>query len=531
MKHGNGALLALALLVAALTATHARGQSTYTPYTFITLAGNTGYGSMDGTNSGAQFAFPCSVAVDSAGNLYVADTVNCTIREMTPGGVVTTLAGLAGCTGTNDGMGSAARFNYPNGVAVDSAGNLYVADTGNHTIREVTPVGTNWVVKTLAGLAGNTGSGDGTNSAARFNGPGGVAVDSAGNLYVADSENHTIREVTPVGMNWVVTTLAGLAGYSGNVNATGSNARFYLPFGLTVATNGTVYVADEGNNVIRKVTPSGTNWIVTTAWSGGLNWPAGVAVDSAGNLYVANTDDHTIGKVSGGVGTILAGGGSFSIFGTNDGTGTAARFYYPDGVAVDTNGTVYVADSGNGTIRKVTPAGMVTTLAGLAGNNTGSTDGTGSAARFDGPLRVAVDANGNLYVSDLYNQTIRQVTPVGTNWVVTTLAGLAGSAGSANGTNSAARFNGPDGVALDSAGNLYVSDYYNDTIRKVTPVGTNWVVTTLAGLAGSAGSANGTNSAARFNGPQGVAVDSAGNLYVADALNYTIRELTPVGTN
>ncbi len=114
---------------------------------------------------------------------------------------------------------------------------------------------------------------------------------------------------------------------------------------------------------------------------------------------------------------------------------------------------------------------------------------------------------------------------------MTTLAGLAGSAGSANGTNSAARFNGPDGVALDSAGNLYVSDYYNDTIRKVTPVGTNWVVTTLAGLAGSAGSANGTNSAARFNGPQGVAVDSAGNLYVADALNYTIRELTPVGTN
>jgi sugar lactone lactonase YvrE len=531
MKHGNGALLALALLVAALTATHARGQSTYTPYTFITLAGNPGYGSADGTNSGAQFAFPCSVAVDSAGNVYVADTVNCTIREMTPGGVVTTLAGLAGCTGTNDGTGSAARFNYPNGVAVDSAGNLYVADTGNHTIREVTPVGTNWVVTTLAGLAGNTGSGDGTNSAARFNGPGGVAVDTSGNVYVADSENHTIREVTPVGTNWVVTTLAGLAGYSGNVNATGSNARFYLPFGLTVAPNGTVYVADEGNNVIRKVTPSGTNWIVTTAWSGGLNWPAGVAVDSAGNLYVANTDDHTIGKVSGGVGTILAGGGSVSIFGTNDGTGSAARFYYPDGVAVDTNGTVYVADSGNGTIRKVTPAGMVTTLAGLAGNNTGSTDGTGSAARFDGPLRVAVDANGNLYVSDLYNQTIRQVTPVGTNWVVTTLAGLAGSAGSANGTNSAARFNGPDGVALDSAGNLYVSDYYNDTIRKVTPVGTNWVVTTLAGLAGSAGSANGTNSAARFNGPQGVAVDSAGNLYVADYNNNTIREVTPVGTN
>jgi streptogramin lyase len=201
----SGTLVALLLLAAALTAIHTRGQSTYTPYTFITLAGKAVYGSADGTNGAAQFALPFGVAADSAGKIYLADAVNCTIREVTPVGtnwVVTTLAGLSGCSGTNDGTGSAARFYYPDGVAVDTNGNLYVADTANHTIREITPVGPNWVVTTLAGLAGNHGSADGTNRAARFYYPEAVAVDSAGNLYVADNVNNTIRKVTPVGTNW-----------------------------------------------------------------------------------------------------------------------------------------------------------------------------------------------------------------------------------------------------------------------------------------------------------------------------------------
>ena len=354
------------------------GQANYaTPYTFTTIAGRAGSsGSADGPNSAARFNSPDGMALDSAGNLYVADYNNSTIRKVTPAGVVTTLAGRAGSRGSTDGPNSAARFNQPSAVVVDSAGNVYVADWGNSTIRKVTPGG---VVTTLAGRAGSFGTNDGTASAARFNYPEGVAVDNAGNLYVADTDNCTIRKVTPVGTDWVVTTLAGLGG-----------------------------------------------------------------ADASGNPL-----------------------------------------------------------------------------------HPGSANGTNSAARFYAPCGVAVDSASNLYVADCYNGTIRKMTPVGTNWMVTTLAGKAGSTGSADGTNSAARFINPWGVAMDSAGNLFVTDNYNHSVRKMTPVGTNWVVTTLAGRAGYQGTADGTGSIARFNSPDGVAVDNAGNVYVADTNNNTIRKGYP----
>ncbi|MGA2867464.1 MAG: immunoglobulin domain-containing protein [Verrucomicrobiota bacterium] len=500
--------LSAGLLLAAL-ATAATTQAKAQEYTFTTLAGppEAGAGAIDGTGSAARFNRPYGVAADSAGNVYVADTYNHTIRKVTPGGVVTTLAGLAGSQGSADGTGSTARFGEPRGVAVDSAGNVYVADYWNHTIRKVTPAG---VVTTLAGLAGSPGSDDGTGSAARFYFPRGVAVDSAGNVYVADTWNDTIRKVTPGG---VVTTLAGQAGSLGSDDGTGSAARFDWPYGVAVDSAGNVYVADTANNTIRQVTPAG---VVTTL--AGLVGGNGVAVDSAGSVYVADTYNHTIRK--GGVVTTLA--GLAGNWGSADGTASAARFWGPNGVAVDSAGNVYVADTYNHIIRKVTPGGVVTTLAGLAGSY-GSADGTASAARFDWPVGVAVDSAGNVYVADSANNTIRKVTPGG---VVTTLAGLAWSCGSADGTGSAARFSTPIGVAVDSAANVYVADTYNCTIRKVTPGG---VVTTLAGLAGSPGSADGTASAARFNGPQGVAVDSAANVYVADFWNYTIRKVTPGG--
>ncbi|PYI84021.1 MAG: hypothetical protein DME26_13875, partial [Verrucomicrobia bacterium] len=273
------------------------------------------------------------------------------------------------------------------------------------------------------------------------------------------------------------TTLAGFAGY-GSADGTGSAARFNHPFGVAVGSAGNVYVADRGNYMVRKITPDG---VVTTL---------------AGRLPQFDGDDKRLGST--------------------DGTGSEAQFWSPYGVAVDSTANVYVADSYDNTIRKVTPTGVVTTLAGRAGS-VGSADGTGSAARFYNPSGVAVDSVGNVYVADTDNNTIRKVSPTG---VVTTLAGNAAitnvfgypEGGFADGGGSAARFNGPGGVAVDSADNVYVADTANHTIRKVTPAG---VVTTLAGRAGSDGSADGTGSAARFSNPSGVAVDGAGNVYVA----------------
>ncbi len=575
-----------------------------------TLAGSAEQvGSSDGTGSAARFVRPTGVAVDSAGNVYVADYENQEIRKITPSGAVSTLAGSAMKPGSSDGTGSAARFDYPTAVAADSAGNVYVADYLNQEIRKITPSG---VVTTLAGSTGQTGSSNGTGSAARFYDPWGVALDSAGDVYVADWHNVEIRKISP---SDVVTTLAGSAGQYGSSDGTGSAARFYSPAGVAVDSAGNVYVADDTNDAVRAIstaglvrgdtaaftetydtknagtgktlTPAGSvsdgnggnNYAVTfvTSTTGVINqagltitaatstktydgttsstasptiggggvvttlagsagqqgssngtgsaarftYPTGVAVDSAGNVYVAGFRDDEIRKITpSGVVTTLAGAAGQG--GSSDGTGSAARFTWPQGVAVDSTGNVYVADDANDEVRKITPSGVVTTLAGSAGQQ-GSSDGTGSAARFYFPLGVAVDSTGNVYVADWDNDEIRRITPSG---VVTTLAGSAGQTGSSDGSGSAARFNEPYDVAVDSAGNVYVADYVNSEIRKITPSG---VVTTLAGSAGLMGSNDGTGSAARFKDPSGVAVDNAGNVYVADNNNDEIREITPSG--
>ena len=217
-----------------------------------TLAGQVGVGGYaDGAGTQAQFRLPNSVAVDSAGNVYVADTANNTIRKITPNGVVSTLAGVSGSHGSADGIGGNARFWAPFGIAVDRSGNVYVADTGNNTIRKITP---NGVVSTLAGLAGHPGSKDGIGANARFRNPWGVAVDDAGNVFVADMSNDTIRKITPTG---VVSTLAGQAGISGSLDGVGTSAQFNNPFAIAVDSADNIYVSDSANDTIRKITPSG----------------------------------------------------------------------------------------------------------------------------------------------------------------------------------------------------------------------------------------------------------------------------------
>ncbi len=281
---------------------------------------------------------------------------NATVRKVTPAGtngLVTTLAGKAGNPGEVNGIGSTARFIQPSAIAVDRAGNLFVTDS--LTIRKATPVGTNWVVTTVAGKAGTPGNTDGLDSGARFNAPSGIAVDSAGNVFIADSGNQTIRKMIPLGTNWLVTTLAGKAGEFGYADGIGSAARFVQPFAVAVDGAGNVFVADFDNGAIRKVTPAG---VVTTVARGGedsesqLGPPSSVAVDSAGNLFVADDGYNVIRMVSPeGVVMTIAG----SEFGSADGVGVAARFADPSGIAMDSAGHLFVADTGNQRITRGTP--------------------------------------------------------------------------------------------------------------------------------------------------------------------------------
>jgi len=332
-------------------------------------------------------------------------------------------------------------------------------------------VDTPLTITTLAGKVGVTGLANGTGTGAEFNYPSGVAIDSSGNVYIADFSNNSIREMTPAGV--VTTPYGSLSGASGSTNSTGNNALFNTPNAVAVDGSGNLYVADTGNNLIRKVVPS-------------------------------------TGEVS----TL----------------GASAQFNGPEGIAVDGSGNVYVADTLNDTIREITPSGTVTILAGQTGVP-GSTDGAGATqALFNTPTGLTVDGSGNVYVADFANNVVRQITPAG---VVSTIAGQAGVAGYADGLSGQALFNAPTGVALDGFGNLYITDSQippanstaagNNLVRKLSPMG---VVSTLAGQAGVSGSADGTGSAARFYSVQAIAVNRAGTFYLADTFNQTIRQGT-----
>jgi sugar lactone lactonase YvrE len=318
--------------------------------------------------------------------------------------VVTTMAGN-GTPSYVDGSGSGATFNNPKAVTADADGNVYVCDTDNRVIRKITPAG---VVTTFAG-GGPGSTTNGTGTAASFQEPIGITIDASGNLYVADRTTGLIRKITPAA---VVTTFAG-GGSGSGTNGTGTAASFAGPVGLATDKNGNIYVAEESGCRIRKITPSA---VVST----------------------------------------LAGSGTQ---GTADGTGTAASFTDAYGIGVSPNGNVYVASGVSNTIRKITPAGVVTTFAGSATD--GETDGTGTAATFGIPTGVAVDNNGNLYVSELGNH-IRKITPSG---VVTTFAGS--TSGFADGTGADAQFAGLFGICL--RGNyLYAADANNNRIRKIS---------------------------------------------------------------
>ena len=412
-----------------------------------TFAGNAGSaGSTDGSGIAASFSSPSGAVVDSSGNILIADAANGTVRKITSAGAVTTFAGTAGSQGSVNGTGAAAMFYRPVGIARDASNNLFVADPVAHTIRRITPAG---VVTTFAGFPAVVGANDNTGSLASFRNPSGVVSDADGNLYVADSGNHTIRKVTSGG---VVTTFAGTAQSSGWADGTGAAARF--------------------------------------------NGPTGLAIDGAGNIYVADSGNHTIRMItSGGVVTTIA--GTAGSAGTADGTGAAARFRSPSALAVTSSGLLYVADTANFTVRRITLSTMqVATLAGSAGLS-GTTNGTGTAARFGLVYGLGVDGAGNIFAADFSGSMIRRITPAG---AVTTFAGTANARGTTNGTGTAARFSSPYGLTVDAGNNIYVADYGNCMLRKITSAA---AVTTPIGTAGtcrfSAGNAPGT-----INMPMGI---------------------------
>ena len=539
----------------------------------------------------ASFSRPLGITIDQNGVLYVADTDNHTIRKITPAGVVTTLAGAAGAKGNVDGKGSEARFNAPSGIAADREGVLYVADSRNNIIRKIDSQG---MVTTLAGQAGVEGNNDGDAKTARFNNPYGITVDGAHNLFVTDGDNDTVRKITP---NGAVTTLGGKAGEMGTANGSSKVARFRAPRGITVDKAGNVYVCDAGNNTIRKITPNGTvsllagndappevktgetpgqSYVVKRFSDGkgsaaGFERPIGMTIEAGGALLVTDsgngtlrriTPDGTVTTLAGSPRATLTGGGSAKFLrgpeglavdaagncyvivlnsilkmdpngnvvtlagetgrGHADGAGYVARFKSPAGVAVDSKGVVYLADHGNDLIRKITPEGMVWTVAGIPDVTKGE-DGRANVAKFSGPDGIAVDKSGNIFVSDSLEQTIRQITPDG---MVTTLAGEAGKEDGADGVGKAAHFDNPHGLAVDKLGNVYVADSANSAVRKITPDGT---VTTLAGSRGHEGNGDGKGTEAHFVQPEGVAVDGAGNVWVADGRGNTIRRISPDG--
>ena len=323
--------------------------------TIGTLVGNGDPGFEDGVGLEARLSEPLGIAVDSSGSIFVADTFHQRIRKVSPNALMMSLAGT-GVRGFSDAfMPVLAQFDHPRAVAVDGSGNLFVADSDNHRIRKISPKG---VVTTLAG-SGTTGHADGMGTSAQFNAPHGVAVDQNGFVYVADRDNHRIRKISPSGM---VTTLAG-NGIPGNIDGLGGNAQFNLPIGIAVDQSGNLYVGGNLDSKIRKITPSG---MVTT----------------------------------------LAGSG---LPGFSDGSGNATQFNQPYGVAVDASGNVYVADRANHRIRKVTPAGQVTTLAGSG--SPGFADGGGATAQFNHPSSIALDDQGNVYIGDANNHRIRVYTP------------------------------------------------------------------------------------------------------------------------
>ena len=522
----------------------------------ITVAGNgsVGYSGDGGPAIAAEFVDPQGIAVDSAGDLFIADTGNNRIREVNASThIITTVAG-GGSSAGNDGLGdggpaTAAQLSGPEGIAVDSAGDLFIADASNNRIREVNA--STQIITTVAGSGTSGFGGDGlpaTSTAVDLESPSGVAVDSAGDIFIADTSNDRIREVNA--STTVITTVAGngTSGFGGDgLLATSTAVELGGPQGIAVDSAGDLFIADTGNSRIREVNAS--THIITTVAGGGdsglgdgglataaeLSGPFGVALDSAGDLFIADTYNFRVREVNytadnyatSDISTVAGGGGSIS-----DGSAaTQAYLSNPYGVATDSAGDIFIADTATNRIREVNvTTGIITTVAG-GGNNRG-TDGVGDG----GPATaaelnlgygegggVAVDSAGDLFIADSGNNRIREVNA--STHIIITVAGNGTYGFGGDGLPAtAAELGDPRGVALDSTGDLFIADSGNGRIREVNA--TTGTIVTVAGDGYPL--YNGDNiaaTAANLATPTGIALDSAGDIFFADTFDFRIREV------
>jgi uncharacterized protein (TIGR03437 family) len=498
--------------------------------TISTFAGNGASGSTGdyGDPKQAQLHLPLGLAVDSSGNLYIADSANNVIRQVT-GGIIYTFAGnhIQGFS-AEGGPAVVAALNTPYDITFDKNGNMYIADTGNARIRMVNTSG---VITTVVG-GGTTYTEGGLATASVLAGPRGVGVDSSGNLYIADADGNRIYKVA----NNVITTFAGSGsnGFAGD-DSQASKAQINAPTSIALDTSSNVFFADSRNARVRKIA-SGTistvagNGVTSYAGDGGsaqnalMSAPAGVASAPGGPIYISDTNNQRVRMIStGGTISTVAGNGTSGL-GGDGGSATAAQLSYPSGLAVDAAGDVYFSDTANHRVRKLSGG----TLSTVVGNGTSGYGGDGSAAtnaQLNSPAGIAVDSSGSLYIADFSNQVVRKVSPGGT---ISTLAGtgLAGYSGD-NGPAGQAQLNGPSGVAVDSSGNVFVADSGNHVVRRISPGGT---ITTFAGNGAAATSGDGGPAAsASLALPTAVAVDSQGDVFITDASANRVREVNAAG--
>jgi uncharacterized protein (TIGR03437 family) len=498
------------------------------------IAGNSraGFSGDGGPAINAKLNTPGGLAFDAAGNLYIADTQNNRVRIVNPQGVINTFAGNGG-TGApgfwgDGGAATDALIHAPVAVAVDSNGNVYIVASADNTIRKVD---TNGIISIFAGegyrgyygdvgkVAGSTGQA----AVAGITSPQDMWINKDGTVLIADTGNAAIRKVATDG---TITTISG-TGVTGAVASgddTATTLTMISPFGVTADSSGNVFIAEFGTNRIRKID---TNGKITTAIGDGnqgfagdggpankvqMSGPTAVAIDGSGNIYFADTRNNRVRKLSGGNVNSIVGNGLVSYSG-NGGPATKAQLNSPGGVAVDTAGNIYIADTVNNVVRKVGTDGNISNFAGNASAGSGGDGGVATSAQLNGPEDLAVDSAGNVYIADTRNNKVRKVATNGT----------------ISNFGAAATFSFPYGIATDAAGNVYVAEFGGNRVRKISPDG--GTVTTIAGNGTQGYSGDGGDpTVAMLNAPKGVAVDSVGNIYIGDAGNNRVRKISSNGS-